>query len=339
MPVYSIDPYPLRAGRIYNPDTFVSIWDTTKTSTGSSNDNQIKLPLVSGGTYNFYVDWGDGTANTITAYNQAEVTHTYNYSGVYTIMITGTLTGFKFNNSGDRLKLLRVVNWGRNFCWGNAANVFYSCSNLIITALDALNLTGITTFQGLFSYCENLVSIPNINNWNVSAITLMHYMFANCTKFNQNLNNWNTANVTAMASMFNGDTVFNQDISAWNTGNVTDMSGMFQNAKAFNQNIGGWNTSKVANMSNMFNGATAFNQNLGSWNIGNLTNATNMFINKQLSTANYDALLIGWAAQAPNIKNGVPFHGGTSKYSDAAVAARNTLTSTYGWIITDGGHV
>ena len=288
MPVYSIDPYPLRAGRIYNPDTFVSIWDTTKTSTDSSNDNQIKLPLASGGIYNFYIDWGDGRANIITAYNQAEVTHTYNYAGVYTIMITGTLTGWRFVDTGDKLKLLRILNWGRKFSTGNYTSNFYGCQNLIITALDALNLAGITTFTTRFTNTK-FVTIPNMGNWGTSAITNLSYMFQ-------------------------GNNKFNQDISKWNTANVT-------------------------NMSNMFNGCSAFQQNLGSWNISNLTDATNMFIGKALSTANYDALLIGWAAQAPNIKNGVPFHGGTSKYSDAAVDARNLLVNTYGWTITDGGHV
>lgn len=314
MPVYSIDPYPLRTGRIYNPDTFVSIWDTTKTSTGSSNDNQIKLPLISGGTYNFYVDWGDGKANTITTYNQAEVTHTYNYSGIYTIMITGTLTGFRFNNTGDRQKLLRIVNWGKNFCWGNVTAAFGGCANVVFTALDAINLTGISTFADLFNYSGNFASIPNIGNWNISAVTSLSYCFKNCVKFNQDLSKWNTANVTTMANMFSG-------------------------AAAFNQNIGNWNTANVTDMSSMFNSATAFDQNLGNWNISSLVNATEMFRYKSLSTANYDALLIGWASQAPNIQSGVPFHGGSSKYSDAAVAARNTLTSTYGWTITDGGHV
>ena len=68
------------------PKRFQSTWDTTQA--GSSN-NQVVLPLVSNGDYDFRIDWGDGTSNrdTITAYNQAEVTHTYDSTGVYEIRI------------------------------------------------------------------------------------------------------------------------------------------------------------------------------------------------------------------------------------------------------------
>ena len=51
--------------------------------------------------------------------------------------------------------------------------------------------------------------------------------------------------------------------------------------------------------------------------------------------ANYDALLVSWAAQVTN--SGITFDMGTTKYSAAAVAARATLTATYGWTVNDGG--
>jgi hypothetical protein len=37
-------------------DSFKSTWDTTKTSSGSSLSTQVKLPLYSGGIYDFTVD-------------------------------------------------------------------------------------------------------------------------------------------------------------------------------------------------------------------------------------------------------------------------------------------
>ncbi|MGE8342849.1 MAG: hypothetical protein ACN6OI_17610 [Flavobacterium sp.] len=54
-------------------NSFVSTWRTSNTSTGSSAATQVKLPLVSSGTYNFIIDWGDGNTNTITTWNQAQV--------------------------------------------------------------------------------------------------------------------------------------------------------------------------------------------------------------------------------------------------------------------------
>ena len=82
-------------GPSVNPN-FVSTWDTTKTSSGSSTATQVKLPLISSGIYAFDVDWGDGSSNTITVWNQPEVTHTYASSGIYTITISGQIDGWAF---------------------------------------------------------------------------------------------------------------------------------------------------------------------------------------------------------------------------------------------------
>ena len=93
------------------PKRFQSTWDTTQA--GSSN-NQVVLPLQSAGAYSFQIDWGDGTSNrdTITAYDQAEVTHTYDSTGVYEIRIIGGITGWVFNNGGDDDKIIEISQWG-----------------------------------------------------------------------------------------------------------------------------------------------------------------------------------------------------------------------------------
>ena len=59
-----------------------------------------------------------------------------------------------------------------------------------------------------------------------------------------------------------------------------------------------------------------------------------------ISTVNYDGTLIGWAALSTP-STGVPISFGSSQYtnSGAALAARNTLTTTYTWNITDGGGI
>jgi len=62
---------------------------------------------------------------------------------------------------------------------------------------------------------------------------------------------------------------------------------------------------------------------------------SSMFEGVTLSPSNYDALLIGWAAGSDS--EGVVFHGGNSRYTAAAAAARNTLITARGWTITDGG--
>ena len=63
-----------------------------------------------------------------------------------------------------------------------------------------------------------------------------------------------------------------------------------------------------------------------------------MFQGGGLSTANYDALLVGWEGQAHN--NGVNFHAGSSTYTllSAADTARTNLITDL-WSITDGGGI
>ena len=87
----------------------------------------------------------------------------------------------------------------------------------------------------------------------------MNYMFHSNRwsyyKFNQPLNNWDVSSVTDMQYMFgttNGDgdgdnRAFNQDIGNWDVSNVTNMAAMFKSANEFNQDISDWNVSKVEN--------------------------------------------------------------------------------------------
>jgi surface protein len=167
----------------------------------------------------------------------------------------------------------------------------------------------------------------------------MGSMFNGATNFNQPIGSWNVINVTNMNGMFGRTSAFNQPIGSWNMRNVTKMSYMFFYADAFNQPIDSWNVSNVDNMSNMFDNATSFNQSIGSWNVGNVTNMTNMFTGAGLSTANYDALLVGWSNITPPetpLQPNVTFTAGNSKYCNGT-SARSSIISTYGWTITDGG--
>jgi surface protein len=251
---------------------FISTWNTTLA--GVSNSSQVQLPLPSTGVYNALVSWGDGTTSMLTSYTQG--LHNYTSPGVYTINITGLFQGFSFGGSGDPNKLLQISQFG-SLSFANQGGYFWGCSNLIITASDILNLTGVTNMLHMFVGCSSLTTIPNVNSWNTSQVTNMGGMFQQATAFNQNIDSWNTSQVTNMQSMFQQATAFNQNIGSWNTNQVTNMVGMFQQATAFNQNIGSWNTNQVTNMQSMFQQATAFNQNIGSWNTNQVTNMVGMF--------------------------------------------------------------
>ncbi|KKL80892.1 hypothetical protein LCGC14_2000220 [marine sediment metagenome] len=92
-----------------DPNAFISVWDTTAVSGGSSGSNQVRLPTPLIGTYDFTVDWGDGSNSTIK--NQYRPTHTYASEGIYIVTITGTIVGWQFNNNGDKLKIREIQQW------------------------------------------------------------------------------------------------------------------------------------------------------------------------------------------------------------------------------------
>lgn len=284
--------------------------NTANTSTGSSTSTQFKLPLTTSSGLAANVDWGDGSSDLITSHTQSEVTHTYASSGVYTVIITGDLLGWQFDDNGDKLKMLDVKQWsGLNI---SVDKGFYGCANLTASATDAPNIT---------------------------TSSIIRY-FQNCREFNGAIGNWDVSICTNMQSMFGNAFKFNQDIGAWDVSNVTAMNFMFASARDFNQDIGGWNVSSVTNMSFMLSGAIDFDQDISSWDINQVTIFSGFLGGSAtLSTTNYDALLVGWEAQAPTYSGAIDF--GNSQYTlgSAAATARASLISTYGWTITDGGGV
>jgi len=256
---------------------FITKWKTNPPSgVVVSGTNQIKLPLVSSGTYNFTVEWGDGTEDIITAYDQTETTHTYPAEGEYTVTIEGTCEGFGFTKTGvDSGKLIDVVNWGEVKLHNNGAQ-FYLCGNITkFSASDSPNLEHVTNMSYMFYYANNFNG--DMANWDTSNVTNMESMFQGSHSFNGDITSWNTSNVTNMSFMFNYAYVFNRDINSWNTAKVTYMDYMFSHATDFNQNIAGWDVSSVTSMISMFYYAAAFNQDLESWIVSNGTDKLNMF--------------------------------------------------------------
>ncbi|NCP71924.1 DUF285 domain-containing protein [archaeon] len=319
----------LTANFIPTSDAFISKWDTTKISTGSSNANQITLPLDSASlysnNYNFKVYWGDGTTSEVTSYSDPDKTHTYSSSGIYDVIITGFIEGFRFNNSGDKLKLTEISQWG-NLKFGNSGYYFSGATNLVVTATDVPDLNGITNLAGTFSGYQNcsVSSPPNngvfswtntsINNWDVSNVTNMAAMFR-CTRFNQPLNNWDVSNVTDMSSMFYNNYSFNQNISMWDVSNVTNMNRMFQCFFSISD--------------------ICFDQDISAWDVSNVTDMAHMF-DYALSTVNYSNILIRWS-NLTNLKSNVTLGATAVNYDSSAVDAKNILINNYNWTITDGG--
>lgn len=327
----------------YRPNTlstpFISVWDTTKTSAGSSASNTITLPYQSPlGSYSGTIDWGDGTTS-VNSY--ANRTHIYASSGIYTIKVTGTVVGFSFNNGGDRLKISEIQNFG-GINFGNSASYFYGCANLNITATDIPDFTGTTLFNAFFRGCSNLVFNSSVNSWATASVTGFAHCFSFCPLFNQNVGSWNVGAGTSFASMFLQSSIFNNGgsstIGSWSMGNATDLSNMFS-LTAFNQPIGGWNVANVTDFSVMLR-STPFNHPIGSWDVSKGANFNFFMLGKtpaNYSAANLDAIYNGWSTRT-FVNTGLTISFGTIKYTAAGVAGKAILTgSPNNWTITDGG--
>ena len=95
----------------------------------------------------------------------------------------------------------------------------------------------------------------NINNWNVSAIEDMSYLFKDKTNITSlDLSNWDTRNVTNMDKTFSYFTSLTSlDVSTWDTSNVTNMLEMFRYCRSLTSlDVSDWDTSSVTNMGYMF---------------------------------------------------------------------------------------
>ena len=259
---------------------FITTWKTT------GMNETITIPIFDSSDYDFTVNWGDsptetthtGTGAEIKASTTSPSSHTYATAGTYTVIITRDFPRIYFDNSGDRTKILTVEQWG-SIAWTSMNGAFNGAIDLEVPAVDAPNLTGVSSMASMFKGAN--IFNQDINHWDTNSIKNMSSMFNGAATFNQDISDWNTAMVTDMSNMFDLAAGFNQDIGDWNTAKVTDMSNMFSEASFFNQDIRNWNTAMVENMSFMFRGAANFNQDIStngnSWNTARVINMSNMF--------------------------------------------------------------
>ena len=148
---------------------------------------------------------------------------------------------------------------------------------------DTLDVSSLTNaikcddFAYIFQGYENVKHIIGLEDWDVSNVKNMEYMFWNCETFNSDLSKWNVSNVVDMGGMFSYCKFFNSDLSNWNVSSVRNMKLMFNYCDNFNSDLNKWDVSSVGNMKLMFNGCIKFNSDLSKWDISNVENMECMF--------------------------------------------------------------
>ena len=252
-------------------------------------------------------------------------------AGIYELRVIIKEAGFNkltFNNSGDRLKLLKVLNWGLygvNEPIQNGA--FNGCSNNTEIADNGKWFDVVT--NGSFMFINNSLTslplgmeLPNLTNgslmfWNNSLTSLPPEMeLPNLTSgfrmFRQNSltslpESMELPNLTDGREMFSGNSLTSLP-SGMELNNLSEARDMFR-----------------------FNSLTSLPTGM---EFPNLSDGLRIFEGSTINTERYSQLLID--LEANNNNNNVAFHGGLSTFNAQGEIARMALIAR-GWTITDGG--
>jgi len=183
-----------------------SINDRPFITTRSTYEKQIAV-YADGATYNYKVDWGDGTSDTEVT---SGIVHTYEEDGNYQISISGVYPRVNIFWDVDRHigQLISVDQWG-TIKWTSMAYAFALNHAFEIRADDVPDLSQVKSMAGMFDG-GGLTINDKIKEWDVSTVTNMRRMF--------------------------GYSVLNHDIGKWDVSNVTDMDGMFANTALSTEN-------------------------------------------------------------------------------------------------------
>ena len=245
-------------------------------------------------------------------------------------MFAGTYNNFhSFNHS--------IGNW--NVSSVNDMSYMFISTASFNQPIGNWDVSNVTTMSSMFNGAAAF-NQP-IGGWNVSNVTSIVALFSD-TPFNHPIGNWDVSNVTDMLYTFLRAYNFNQDLSNWDVSNVTRFTGTFYGAESLNQDISDWNTSNANLMGSMFYNATNFNQDLSSWDISNVGSIESnfsyfkrLFTGSNLSTENYDNILISWSQQS--VTQNLEFDAEGIFYCNSETQ-RQSLIDNYGWIINDAGY-
>lgn len=291
--------------------------------------------------YDYYVDWGDGSA--VEHVTDWDTTHSYwGYTGTVTISITGRMDVWRwdYTPSTDHDFVSAFLNWGdveiKEFI-----SMFSGLEYMAYHATDAPDLGTETEIYDMFWNAGSElgdVSTGDWSGWDVSLITDFDSMFQK-SSYNPNCGGWDVSNGYYFIEMFNNCPYFNADLSAWDVSGGYTFSGMFSGSVLFDADLSAWDVSNGRYFNAMFM-LTQVNFDFSGWDVSNGIDGFYKFLQvTTMSVANYDALLNAWSALT-FANNGHKFWC-TQNYTIAtSQAARDVLTGApNNWIITDSGGI
>ena len=122
---------------------FITTWETT-----TANES-ITIPTNSDFSYDYQVDWGDGSTST----EAGNATHTYATAGTYQVKITGTFPAIRFGalpDSDVNLEKIKSINQWGDQVWQSMEEAFKGCIHLTYAASDTPDLSEVTHMGHMF---------------------------------------------------------------------------------------------------------------------------------------------------------------------------------------------
>ena len=314
--------------------------DTTRS--GSTGATQFLVPFTNFGTYSCTIDWGDSSSDVITAWNQAQATHTYATGGVYTVTVTGTCQGFKPYNHADRNKITEFITFS---CAGagitSMSDMFRDMTH-VASFGEVVDTSAVTSFQSCWYGCSGMTATPDTSNWDTSSVTSFAFCWLNCSGMTlpPDTSNWDTSAVTSFAYCWQGCSgmISPPDTSNWDTSSVISFQNCWFGCSGMTAtpDTSGWDTSSVTSFQSCWYGCSGMTlpPDTSNWDTSSVISFQNCWQNCTFQPVFYDSLLVGLANSNP--RPNVPMHGGSSKYTPHGKQSRDTLQGL-GWTITDGG--
>lgn len=155
-------------------------------------------------------------------------------------MVDGVAYALQIKNTWDASITIKTFSYDERLIYfppvdvSNINSTTYMFSECrLLQYVPSLNISSkVKTLHYMFKYCNSLVEIKDIKNWDVSNATRIDSMFDHCESLKSlDLSGWNTNKVTNMDYIFSScSSLTSVDLSGWNTSNVINMGYLFSNS-------------------------------------------------------------------------------------------------------------
>ena len=270
--------------------------------------------------------------------------HTENVTNMSSMFVYSGRSATTWELNGiENFDTSKVTNMSSLFSSANCEN----CTELDLSNWDTSNVTNMSSMFSNFSCSSTTFTIKGLEDFDVSKVEKMDYMFSGFMEFKGNfdinLSRWNTSSLKSMKSMFDGAGQYGNriylDVSNWDISKVTSLHYVFNEfgMQAPNWGLKGletWDTSKVTDMTRTFSHAgwksRSFVLNLGGWNTSKVTDMYGMFDSAGYWATNWDVGDINsWdVSKVTNMGSMFTFAGGSENTFRLNLSSWNTSKVT-----------